>query len=876
MDQVEFRSLPAAADASALWQEVARQALRWLQGCGADVREACVLLPFAELLPLARRAFAAAGGWLPRLHTPRTLAAECPPGTEQSVDALAPTGVVALDRLLAARMLRQQPWADRWARTDRRAFEHAISALVHSVHALLRAAAAVAPTQREAFWQRARETLPGAGDAWLIDSALQRIAVAWASTAPAPDTDRLFVRRPSAWIAVELGGDDALVAAVIAQAAGVPCLRLGNGCANEDDPLANLGGAGRIERVCADDAEQEAWAAAHEVLLALEAGRAPVALIAEDRALVRRIRAVLERSGVAVDDETGWSLATTRAGAEVASALRAADPMARDDERLDWLKSRSAGVAAADVSAVEAYWRRRNGLDAASSAQAEACWSRERDRLAALAVPSRQSLARRLAALDRLLHPAAAPVEWLSDPAAQQVRAALGFDASARWRLTTRVLEQVSLSLQEFTEWVEATLEEARYLPPREGADGQVVLTPLARALGRPFACVVIPGADERRLPLDRANPLLLFGEPVLPTLGLPDHGQRQRRQALALRELLRTPHAVFVRRHSDGDEPLAPSPWVDRLMLARGEAGPAIEPERTASLPRRVVRPAGVEPPSPRAAGLLPMSWSASAVEDLRQCPYRFFARSVLGLRSVEELDDEADKRDYGRWLHATLERFHREGAEAVPEAEAERFARIGRELLQRMSDRGDAAAAALLPYTAGLGAFARRYVEWHRGQLAQGWRFDSSEVEGRYEGDADDPLRLHGRIDRVDRRAAAELRLIDYKTSARDLLSRRVAQPLEDTQLAVYAALMLRRLPPGGELSAMYVALDDADGPTEVVHRDVLRSARRLVAALGDERRRLDAGAAMPALGRGPVCDTCDARGLCRRDHWTRAATP
>ena len=27
---------------------------------------------------------------------------------------------------------------------------------------------------------------------------------------------------------------------------------------------------------------------------------------------------------------------------------------------------------------------------------------------------------------------------------------------------------------------------------------------------------------------------------------------------------------------------------------------------------------------------------------------------------------------------------------------------------------------------------------------------------------------------------------------------------------------------------------------------------------------------GAALPALGEGPVCDFCEARGLCRRDHW------
>jgi hypothetical protein len=31
------------------------------------------------------------------------------------------------------------------------------------------------------------------------------------------------------------------------------------------------------------------------------------------------------------------------------------------------------------------------------------------------------------------------------------------------------------------------------------------------------------------------------------------------------------------------------------------------------------------------------------------------------LGLRSVDELDSEIDKRDFGQWLHGVLEHFHR-----------------------------------------------------------------------------------------------------------------------------------------------------------------------------------------------------------------------
>jgi ATP-dependent helicase/nuclease subunit B len=55
---------------------------------------------------------------------------------------------------------------------------------------------------------------------------------------------------------------------------------------------------------------------------------------------------------------------------------------------------------------------------------------------------------------------------------------------------------------------------------------------------------------------------------------------------------------------------------------------------------------------------------------------------------------------------------------------------------------------------------------------------------------------------------------------------------------------------------------------------HEDVEFSAEQLVEGIGIDLTRLRAGAAMPALGEARACEYCDARGLCRRDHWPPAA--
>jgi ATP-dependent helicase/nuclease subunit B len=174
------------------------------------------------------------------------------------------------------------------------------------------------------------------------------------------------------------------------------------------------------------------------------------------------------------------------------------------------------------------------------------------------------------------------------------------------------------------------------------------------------------------------------------------------------------------------------------------------------------------------------------------------------------------------------------------------------------------------MLPFSAGLHALATRYTRWLHEQEAQGWRFQAAEVS--IETTAEPGLALRGRIDRIDTRTdPAAVRLVDYKTSSRDALKDKVRTPLEDTQLAVYAMLQLAGQPAAVAVEACYLALDDGEEAFAVVHPDVEHSARTLAHHVAAERARIEAGAPLPALGEEPVCNTCEARGLCRRDHWS-----
>ena len=857
-----------------LWGALVGVVQAWAANRGVAVRDAVLLLPFAQHLPLARRAWSQAGGWMPRIETTQTLAATLGPGViagagQISFDA-------ANDRLSAARLLASHPWATRWERRDARAFAQAVAQLVEAAHALLRAAACLPPQSRAAHWQACRSRLAPMAGPGELERALARVALEWAASAEAPATDALFGMPASAWIAVQAGGADALTHSLLATAGeSTPCAVVDTDAVRDApfDELAASGHTRRIALAVCDGFEAEAQCAAAQVLSHLAQGQQPVALIAQDRLLVRRVRALLERRQVPLQDETGWKLSTTRAGAQVMNALRAADARADTDALLDWLKGLPAGRGAA-MAGLESQlrrkaWSRVDSVDAdALEGSAQALWLAARDWLSALVAPPRKALGGWGYALGAALRASGAWPVLQADDAGQQVLAALGLAPlpvpGSAWDANRR---GPAMALDEFSSWVDAVLEQAPYLPSAAGAiAAQVVITPLAQAMLRPFAAVVMPGVDATHLGPGAAPPALL-GETLGLALGLPGSAARRDAQVLAFAQALRAPRSSLLRRRTDANDPLAASPLLERLALCAQRADAALaawaDPRLTRTLPAQpIVRPA------PQASLKLPERISASACEALRACPYRFFALHVLGLREPDELDDELEKRDYGTWLHRVLFEFHCSRGE--PEAAPVEVAKLLATGSAQQAAMGFAAAD-FLPFAAAFKRFAPGYIVWLHGRDTAGARWVDGELNASVRPSQMQGVELHGRIDRIDSvpgRGGAATQLIDYKTDSTQSLRSRVRQPLEDTQLAFYAALLAGQTP--GAIEAMYLGLDDAKGIVPVPHPHVADSARQLVAGLAADFEQMQGGAGLPALGEGSVCEHCEARGLCRRDHW------
>jgi len=867
------------ATVTAAWDDMAGRATAWLRDHRVLPQDAIVLLPFAQLLPHARRAFAARGGLLPRIETSRTLAASL--GPPEVAERGAPTLDAAFDAMTARQMLVLHDDGS-WRNKDRRSFDRAAVRLVSATHEIIRAVRDVAPLARDEWWAAVRASLGVAIGPGGRERVLATVAAEWAALSAAPDTDRLFDARPAAWIAVQAGGADPMLRALFG-AARVPCLVLDTDTPLDDAAASPVVGvlAPPAFALC-DGFEQEAQAAAAQVVEHLRLGQRPVALLAADRALVRRIRALLERAGAVLVDETGWRLSTTRAAAQVMSLLAASERQATTDQLFEWLKSGSAPIAHRGLGALEracrkkAIWRIAALSQASlSHVEAEAARRFALDALAPLQAAGRQTIREWLAHLEHALDATGALDSMQRDDAGRQVMVALGLRGEEPAASRIGIARDV-VSLADFTQWVDEVLEHATFIPPPDArsddpAGVDVVVTPLARAMLRPFAAVVLPGADDRHLGAYIAT------ESLLPTvmrkaLAASTPADRQRADWLAFCQLLRVPRVTLLRRRSDGVEPISTSTFVDRLALVLASGGQvwrSWQQPGTAS----VVAPQPLSRRGPSAPGRVPERLSATGFEALRACPYRFFATRMLGAVEDAELDGDLEKRDYGSWLHDVLHRFHAERGKSPDDAAVDEtgLRSAGADVLARSAFD----AAEFLPWGAAFEAFVPRYVRWLREREAGGARWVAGEAERGVRPPELEGVELYGIIDRIDAvtvDGVPTIELIDYKTGSAQSLKKRVSEPFEDTQLAFYAALMSgNEAAHGVPLKATYLALEARPDLESFEHRSVGASAAALVEGVAVDLRRLRAGAALVPLGEGDACRYCEVRGLCRRDHWT-----
>ena len=627
---------------------------------------------------------------------------------------------------------------------------------------------------------------------------------------------------------------------------------------------------GTLRFFAATSLEQESRAAAMQVRLWLAEGKRDIAIVAQDRVVARRMRALLERAEVLVADETGWTFATLSVSTVLMRWLDALQSDFYHHDLLDLLKSpfifadMAGSERKAAVYQLEQLLRKQGvvaGLEkfvalAGHETVLHQPLARLRQAAALLEQNKQKTLADWLAALRASLRVLAIDTGLQLDDAGMQLLQAL-----ETWQQELAG-DEGRYRFAEWRRWLAQQLDTQTYLD--SGIDSPVRFTHLAATRWRAFDAVLLLGCDADHLP-SVADGGRWFNDAVRGSLDLPTRSTNAARQRDDLLALLMLNDCVLVTWQKDrnGEKGLLSS-YLEMLRdlhdLAYGDdlSERELHHYLVAEEARTVDLPQSVQPAPSVAQQSVPASVSISAYNSLVACPYQFYARHILRLNPLDEVPEAIEKRDYGERVHDILRRFHERypfvSGQPVDELEAA-LRQISEQVFADLLEQDYAARAWLARWFKSLPA----YLDWQTESEAQGWRY--AEAESAFDWQLEG-VRLRGRIDRLDVRED-EKRVLDYKTQSDQVLRNKLLEPGEDVQLACYAYAH-------EAADAAFVSIENGKVKLVEPRQDVPQlaqlNAERLVQVMGSIR----SGAGLPANGIDQACIYCEMRGVCRKGEW------
>ena len=362
---------------------------------------------------------------------------------------------------------------------------------------------------------------------------------------------------------------------------------------------------------------------------------------------------------------------------------------------------------------------------------------------------------------------------------------------------------------------------------------------------------LVLTGFNEGKVP-ESINSDAFMPNSLRTRLDLTDNRRRYARDAYALTSILHSRRRVVLiagRKDVQGN-PLAPSRlWFaadpkslpDRVRrfydasyvpvgLSSASGGTALAAGVTVgthSTAPRASAPSLSElqtVPSPQLSGFIipapspipsaPLEIAVTAFREYLQCPYRYFLRRELKLRSVDDDVRELTAPAFGSLMHDVLKKF---GESSVKDAsttepiETFLLQELQRQSLTRFGRiRSATVSVQLQMLESRLIAFAR----WQAETCQEGWRikFVEQNLVCDFMDAAKRPIRLIGRINRIDQHQQShEWRVLDYKSSEKaekPEKTHRSKDEWTDLQLPLYR-LLVRSLDIRSNVQLGYVQL-------------------------------------------------------------------
>jgi len=671
--------------------------------------------------------------------------------------------------------------------------------------------------------------------------------------------------------------------------------------------------------------EELAWAATKSIESYLIAGKTNIALVAQDRLAARRVRALLARLGPALNirDETGWKIDTTRAAAAINSWLeliRAPKEGPTASALLEFLQNPFLNIPACIEKPPEVCIGLLAQLeDILIASQAKSGWEtfymaieRANDYASAHEATPNEALLKLLQFI-RERHYAWQGLDLNCSNAyglLQQnlqdtgMAPALEKDAAGKqlleviktFDLRSSNYQNVAMRLPEWISLIKSVLEEASYEEAGKEAQANLSILPLSSTRLRQFDAVVIVGCDEQQLPAF-SEPPLFFSDALNRLLKTSTINAQYIQQARDFSQLLVSCASVDLlwQSKSKSGEPLRPSAWIQRLQTQLPHWKAIIaKPDSYVGKARPLQK--AVATPDQNLS--LPLSMSPSAYKALRDCPYKYYVRSLLGLREAKVFEDGFDASLAGQSLHALLRNFYqslkteeqKSGSSTTQNTQARRLwmerelSAISEKEFKRLIEGDGRVLGTLRDWQKQIPSF----VDWQLQREAQGWRYQNAELKVGFDlhfVDFDGEnrvIRIEGRADRFDVNVQDEQQaeVIDYKNQSMTKIKKRAEHVLDDPQLLIYTRAANEN-PASAHLQnhqikrAQWVSLKvDLKRDKKLLRSLEVESMPDLMPQfdqqMTQDMQNLWSRKEMTAFAPDGVCKYCEARGICRKGMW------
>lgn len=289
------------------------------------------------------------------------------------------------------------------------------------------------------------------------------------------------------------------------------------------------------------------------------------------------------------------------------------------------------------------------------------------------------------------------------------------------------------------------------------------ILGPIEARLHQPDI-VIIGGLNEGSFPqLPNAGPWL--NRPMRQVLGLPPLENKIAVAAMDFASCFCKKEVYLTRSLKNDGAPTIPSRFLSRLeavLTAAKIEWPDCEPQITKMLDKPlfndpVVRPAPKPPVSAR-----PDKLSVTKIELWMRDPYAVYARYILNLYPLDELENPKKHLMFGNGVHDALERFVKEDNHST---DINRLIELGQEmLLLNGFEKGDMAF-----YMPKFKEIAKWFIA-HQSTRIDQIKYSLSEVEGEAVINmlGKGQFTLTAKADRIDVMQDGTVEIIDYKTGS------------------------------------------------------------------------------------------------------------